>query len=65
MAILPQILWNFWNNRKRFIEGEDYFRITAKEFGTNFAPNSKMAGNPNSSYQDRLLHRLMLMARGL
>lgn len=38
---------NFSQNKFRFIEGQDYVPITRKEFGTNFAPNEKIIGNPN------------------
>ena len=37
---------NFNENKHRFIEGEDYFEITRKEFGTNFVPNESLKGNP-------------------
>lgn len=38
---------NFSDNKKHFIENEDYFKMTYKEFSTNFVPNSKW-GNPNN-----------------
>lgn len=38
---------NFSDNKKHFIENEDYFKMTYKEFSTNFVPNSK-GGNPNN-----------------
>lgn len=39
---------NFTRNKKHFIEDEDYFSITKKEFGTKFVPNEKaVTGNPN------------------
>lgn len=37
---------NFNGNKKHFIDGVDFFEISAKELGTNFVPNSKR-GNPN------------------
>ena len=39
---------NFTRNKKHFIENEDYYSITKKEFGTKFVPNEKpLVGNPN------------------
>lgn len=39
---------NFTRNKKNFIENEDYYSITKKEFGTKFVPNEKsLVGNPN------------------
>lgn len=38
---------NFKKNRNRFLANEDYFEITRREFGTNFVPNTKIAGNPD------------------
>lgn len=38
---------NFNENKKHLIEDEDYFKMTYKEFSTNFVPNSK-GGNPNN-----------------
>lgn len=37
----------FLRNREHFIDGEDYFSITRKEFGKLYMPNEKMIGNPN------------------
>ncbi|WP_419867420.1 ORF6N domain-containing protein [Clostridium perfringens] len=38
---------NFSENKEHFIEGVDYFKMTYREFSTNFVPNSKR-GNPNN-----------------
>ena len=38
---------NFFANKHHFIEGEDFYFITRKEFGRNFLPNEKLVGNPN------------------
>ncbi len=38
---------NFNENKEHFIEGVDYFKMTYREFSTNFVPNSK-GGNPNN-----------------
>lgn len=38
---------NFNENKEHFIEGVDYFKMTYREFSTNFVPNSKR-GNPNN-----------------
>lgn len=38
---------NFNENIEHFIDGTDYFKMTYKEFSTNFVPNSK-GGNPNN-----------------
>lgn len=37
----------FTKNKKHFIENEDYFPITQKEFGTLYVPNHSIVGNPN------------------
>jgi len=38
---------NFQNNRKHFIENEDYFEITRQELREKFSPNSEpLKGNP-------------------
>lgn len=38
---------SFGANKKRFILNVDYFELTRKEFGTKFAPEEKIIGNPN------------------
>lgn len=38
---------NFQNNRKHFIENEDYFEVTRQELREKFSPNSEpLKGNP-------------------
>lgn len=37
----------FQYNKHHFIPNEDYYEITRKEFGTTFAPNETIKGNPN------------------
>lgn len=38
---------NFNDNKKHFIEGEDFFAIPYSEFCTEFVPNPPKGGNPN------------------
>lgn len=38
---------NFNDNKKRFIEGEDFFTIPYSEFCTEYVPNPPKGGNPN------------------
>lgn len=38
---------NFNDNKKHFIEGEDFFTIPYSEFCTEFVPNPPKGGNPN------------------
>lgn len=40
---------NFHENRNKFIEGVDYFKIPNGELSTNFVPNSSKRGNPNNT----------------
>ncbi|MDF2858358.1 MAG: hypothetical protein K0Q87_4209 [Neobacillus sp.] len=39
---------NFAANQERFIETEDYHRMSYSEFSTNFVPNQSKGGNPNN-----------------
>lgn len=39
---------NFRQNRKRFIENQDFFAVAKKELPTNFVANPKKGGNPNT-----------------
>lgn len=38
---------NFNDNKKHFIEGEDFFTISYSEFCTEYVPNPPKGGNPN------------------
>ncbi len=38
---------NFNDNKKHFIEGEDFFTISYSEFCTEYVPNPPKRGNPN------------------
>lgn len=38
---------NFNDNKEHFIQNEDYFKMSYKEFSTKYVPNSK-GGNPNN-----------------
>lgn len=38
---------NFNDNKKHFIEGEDFFTIPYSEFCTEYVPNPPKGGNPN------------------
>ncbi len=40
---------NFTQNRRRFINGVDFFKVPQKKLSTNFVGNSK-GGNPNNPF---------------